>query len=333
MKNPELITNEATIHWLLEKENPSVRYFTLTRLLKRDEHDIEVISAKEDIMKRGIVPQILSKQDPAGFWIAPHRYYTAKYSGTVWQLMILAELGADRGNLQIRNACKFILDKSQDPDSFGFSPRSHVKIGGGLHDDVIPCLTGNMTWSLIMLGFIHDERVMGGIDWICKYQRCDDGIDKAPTGWPYDRYQICWGKHSCHMGVIKSLKALAAIPKEKRSKQVEEKIKSLVEYFLEHHIFKKSHDLSKISKPGWLKLGFPLMYQTDILEILGIICSLGYSDSRMSEAIGILEEKQTREKRWNLENTFNGRMGVNIEEKGKPSKWITYKAINILMQT
>ena len=40
--------------------------------------------------------------------------------------------------------------------------------------------------------------------------------------------------------------------------------------------------------------------------------------------------KQNGDKRWNLENTFNGRMIKNIEKKGKPSKWITLRALNVL---
>jgi hypothetical protein len=246
--------------------------------------------------------------------------------------MILAELGADKENKQIRKAGEFILEISQDPESFGFAHRDSKKTGGGLHSEVIPCLTGNMIWSLINLGFIDDERIKKGIEWICKYQRTDDNSPESPKGWPYDRYQMCWGKHSCHMGVIKSLKALASIPLEKRDKCIEAKIKTLAEYFLVHHIHKQSHNLRKTSKPGWLKLGFPLMYQTDILEILGILTDLGYSDPRMNEAIEILKAKQNTEKRWNLENSFNGRMIKNIEEKGKSSKWVTLKALHVLMK-
>ena len=34
--------------------------------------------------------------------------------------------------------------------------------------------------------------------------------------------------------------------------------------------------------------------------------------------------------KWILENTFNGRFIANIEQKGKPSKWITLKALQVL---
>jgi hypothetical protein len=327
----EQITDEKTIEWLLEKENPSIKYFTLTKLLKKSESDNEVLDSKDDIMKIGIVPAILNKQNEAGYWGEPLKFYSIKYSGTVWQLIILAEMGADINNTHIKKACEFILDNSQDIESYGFAVNSSSKNGGGRHSEVIPCLTGNMIWSLIKLGYLNDERIRNGIEWICKYQRSDDGIPDVPKEWPYDRYEMCWGKHTCHMGVVKSLKALSAIPDEHRNEAVKEKITILSEYILIHHIYKKSHDLKSVSKPGWLKLGFPLMYQTDILEILGILVELDYHDPRMEDAIGKLKTKQNKDGRWNLENTFNGKMIKNVETKGKSSKWITLKALNVLI--
>jgi hypothetical protein len=75
------------------------------------------------------------------------------------------------------------------------------------------------------------------------------------------------------------------------------------------------------------------MYQTDILEILAILTDLGYSDSRMSSALEIVRQKQTKEGRWKLENTFNGKMITNIEVKGSDSKWITYRALKVLINS
>jgi hypothetical protein len=97
-----------------------------------------------------------------------------------------------------------------------------------------------------------------------------------------------------------------------------------------HHVHKRSHDLKRLSKPGWLKLGFPLMYQTDILEVLDILLNLGYRDERMQEAVDKVVSKQDELGRWKLENNFNGRFVVDIEEIGKPGKWVTLNALRVL---
>jgi len=332
MGDREYYLKEKVISWLLEEDNPSVRYFTLFDLMEKPKNNPELIQAKQDILKKGIVPIILSRQKEEGYWEEKEKFYTNKYKGTVWQLLILAESGTQKeDDNRIKSACEFILEYSQDKKRYGFSVYHSTKTGGGRSSSVIPCLTGNMVFSLIRLGCFSDERVQKAIQWIITYQRFDDGNYRLPENWPYDKSDMgCWGKHSCHMGVVKTLKALAEIPVNQRNKEVNKTIGIAVEYLLKHHIYKRSHNLNKIAKPGWLRLGFPLMYQTDILEILEILTKLGYRDNRMQDAVNILISKQDNQGRWILENTFNGRFLVNIEKKGEHSKWLTLKALGVL---
>ena len=331
MNNLKSILKADSIGWLLEDNNPSVKYYTLRDILEKTKDDTELQEARQEIMKAGLVPAIMAKQKKEGYWEVPENFYTAKYKGTVWQLLILAELGADITNKNIERACEFILNNSQDQESGGFAYSAAAKKGGGRHSEVIPCLTGNMVWSLIRLGYLDESRVQRAIKWITSYQRFDDGVPESPKGWPYDRLKAaCLGKHTCHMGAVKALKALLEIPENKRSADVKNTLEEGVEYILKHHIYKRSHDLDQVAKPGWLKFGFPLMYQTDALEILGILTQLGNRDERMQEAIDVLISKQDDQGRWKLENTFNGRFQVNIEQKGEPSKWITLNALKVL---
>jgi hypothetical protein len=323
--------NGDASEWLLGEDNPSVYYFTLTELLDKPQSDGEVQKAKAAIMTQGVVPKILSKQNSDGTWESPTAFYTAKYRGTSWQLLILAELGADIADIRVRNACEFIFNNSQHKESGGFSMAHAEKTGGGRGSGVIPCLSGNMVYSLIRLGYLDDPRLQRAIDYITTYQRFDDG-DGAPKGWPYDRFEMCYGKHTCHMGAVKTLKALAEIPTEKRNKATQATINAGVEYMLIHHIFKSSHNLQKVSKPGWLKFGFPLMYQDDALEVLGILAKLGCKDSRMQEAVDLVVSKQDAAGRWMRENTMNGRLQVDIERKGEVSKWVTLKALIALRE-
>ncbi len=268
-----------------------------------------------------------------GYWETPGSFYTAKYKGTSGNLSFWRNSAPDPTDDRIKKACEFILQNSQHHESHGFSMAKAEKTGGGRQSGVIPCLTGNMVWSLIRLGYLEDPRVQDAINWISTYQRFDDADGEgAPKGWPYDRFEMCFGKHSCHMGAAKALKALAEIPADQRDSKTKTTIQKGTEYFLKHHIYKKSHDLSKVSKPGWLHFGFPLMYQTDALEILRVLTKLGVRDERMQEAVDLVVSKQDRLGRWKLENTFNGRYQANIERKGEDSKWITLNALKALKQ-
>lgn len=316
------------LEWLLEEDDPSVRYFTLTGLLDKPGSDPGVVRAKKVIMERGLVPRILEKQAAGGYWGKPEDFYLrSKYKGTVWTLVLLAELGADGADGRIKKACEFILNASRDRESGGFA---YARLKGGLHDAVLPCLTGNMAWCLIRFGYLDDPRVQEAIGFMTKYRRFDDGGNGPPRGWPYDKFEKCWGRHTCHMGVVKTLKALAGIPADKRSGAVNDAIAEGAEYLLRHHVFKRSHDLSKVSIPAWLQFSFPTMWRSDVLEALGILLELGYLDERMQEAIGVVLSKQDEQGRWAQEDAFSGRYVVSLEKRGRPSKWITLNALKAL---
>jgi hypothetical protein len=354
-ERPDAIAADPT-RWLLEADEPSVRYFTLTELLGEPAKGGEAAKARRTIMESGAVPQILAAQNADGHFGRPGSFYNDKYHGTVWQLIVLAELGADPADARVRAACEAILRDSQEPESGGFSVECSKKHGDGLPSGVIPCLTGNMVFSLVRLGYLDDSRLQRAVDWIATWQRFDDGDGEAPRGGPYDRYEMCWGTHTCHMGVVKALKGLAEIPPGRRSPAVQRTIADGTEFLLKHHVHKRSHDLTKVSKPSWRRFNFPLMWQTDALEILSVFAKLGAADGgdagastaigstpstgqspdsplldpRAAEALDLVRSKQGADGRWKLDNTQNGKFLVDIEAKGKPSRWVTLRALTVL---
>lgn len=316
--------------WLLKDTNPSLRYYTLKDLLDRPEEDQAVQAAKLDIMQKGMVPDILAKQREPEYMKNYPGFYTRKYGGLVWTLILLAELNAT-ANAQIREQCEYLLTHSQETGDGGFSMHEAVKTGGGRISEVIPCLTGNMVWSLIRLGCLDHPGVQKGLNWFVHFMRFNDGFETDPQVPPYDHFEPCWGKHTCHMGVVKALKALAAVPKEKRTAEINDTVQKAAEFMLIHHIYKRSHNLSRNGKPGWLKFGFPLMYQTDVLEILDILTALGIKDSRMEDAVRVVIEKQDDTGRWKLENTYNSdRLLIPFGQANEQSKWISLRAMRVL---
>lgn len=321
-------TRNDVVAWLLGGD-AAVQFATRTRLLEEDPDSRACRRLSARVMAEGTVPAILATQGPDGHWAGRDRFYTAKYSGTVWNVIILAELGADGTDERIRRAAEAVLADAQHPASGGFSTERGKTAGGGLPSKVIPCLTGNLLFALVRLGMLDDPRVQAAVDWITTYQRFDDG-DGDPSGWPYDHYEMCWGRHTCSMGVVKALKGLAEIPPERRSVAVEATIDSAAEFILVHHVHKRSHDLSKASKPGWTRFGFPRMYQTDVLEILWLLTRLGYRDNRTDEALDVVCSKRGKDGRWNLDDTFNDKFAVPIETRGQPSRWVTLRALEIL---
>jgi hypothetical protein len=330
MRAPKLVITDDVLAWLLEPGDPSIRYLTLVELLGRPKGDVQVRQARRAIMEAGPVPKILARQREAACWEKPEEFYEgAIYKGTVWTLILLAQLHADGDDRRVHNACEFILDWSQDRASGGFAYRG-TRDAGGDHDRVLPCLTGNMVWALARFGYTNDPRWKQGVEWIVKYQRFDDGAPQLPKGWPFSTRRPCWGRHTCHMGVVKAIKALAEIPANRRTKAVKQTLDNAVEYLLAHHVHKRSHDLSRVSRPQWLKPGFPWLWDSDIVEILEILTRLGCRDERMAEALEVVEAKRQPQGHWLLEDDYWGRLQANIEKRGRPSKWITLTALRVM---
>ena len=316
--------------WLLEDENPSVKYFTLRDLLGVESNNPELQNAKKAIIQTGVIPKILAKQHPEGYWGKSSDFYVySKYKGTSWTLLILAQLGADGQDTRIHKSCEFILHAAQDISSGAFAFRSNLS-GSGNHNDIGPCFTGNMVWMLIRFDYSKDPRIQNALKWITTYQRFDDGETHPPRSWPYLRRDNCWGRHTCHASVVCSLKALSAIPKADRTIKMNEVANQGAEHLLKHHIFRRSHDLSQIAMPDWLQLAFPIMVTSDIIDILEILLNLGVRDERMQESINLILAKQQADGSWLLERSHIGRHQAGFGALNQPNKYVTLRAARII---
>jgi hypothetical protein len=243
-------------------------------------------------------------------------------------LNLFAELGAQGTDPRIRNTVEFLFAHSQDPQGGGFSP--HYDAPSDSDPIGIPCLTGNMVWSLIRLGTLNDNRTQRAIEWLLRYQRFDDGEIIGERPYWVGRYKAdCWGNHTCMNGVIASLQALAEIPAAQRSSEIDQTLAKGVAYVLLHRVYKRSHDLEKPIAQHYRQLGFPLFHRNDFLRMLLFLSKLGIHDPRMQEAVETLVRKQNKLGQWKLQKVPD-RMPIPLEKKGEPSKWITLRALTVL---
>ncbi len=318
--------NTATVDWLLEKDNPSVRYFTLKYLLDRPDDDSEVQAARRAIMKSEPAQKILAAQDPEGFWVKPGPGYSPKYQSTVWQILFLAELGADGRNRQVRRGCEYLLGHAQAVHG-GFSPQANAAPSIAIH-----CLNGNLVWALIALGYGGDERLRRAVDWLAGAITGDDFDWFYESGTSGPGFQCAVnGKQPCAWGAVKALRALASFPSQWRSDRVKKATTTTVEFLLSRDPAKADYPYTGRVSGEWFKFGFPLSYTSDVLETLLALTEAGYArDSRLDKAIELVLSKRNANGRWALKHSLNGKMWADIEAKGKPSKWVTLRALRVL---
>jgi hypothetical protein len=323
---------KEVLDWLCEEDNLSVKYFTLKNLLGKGEQEAEVVEARRQIMLRGVVPKILSKLNEDGHYVDEkviRKYgkamadfgYLPKYKATIWQLILFAELGADSKDSRIRKTCEYVLNHC-------YTEKGLFTMMGA--DYLTPCFQGNMVYAFSKLGYAEDERVRKTLQVLVKYQRFDDGNFKTPKDWPYfGRRDRCSSAHSCYAGCSKGLKAVSTLPKNKWDDEVRGYVRRGSEYFLIHHVYKSSHNPSKLLHSNIDLITFPNFAYSDFLEILDILLDLGVKDVRMNDAIDLLKSKRKENGRWFLERDVSG-MHTKIETKGRESKWATYRALNVL---
>ena len=60
-------------------------------------------------METGPIATTLAGQHPEGYWVTPGPGYGPKYTGTVWSLIFLDQLGADGRDPRVSNLCRYVL--------------------------------------------------------------------------------------------------------------------------------------------------------------------------------------------------------------------------------
>ena len=316
-----------TIEWLLGPENPSVRFWALQHLEHKSANDSDVVDAQDAIMVSSCVRTILDEQKGEGQWVNYNDMYLPKYTATTHTLLILAELGA-RTNPSIEKAIEQLFLFQRESGHFLRDlPKTEKGRASVVKDGC--CLDGNILYYLIHFGYIDDPRSKKLIDFQVEYHSEDVG------GWKCRAFPIEKSKvfpENCYMGGIKVLKALSQIPEKQRTSDITRIIAQEVDIILNNGVFKylKNPDGSRKEKAGWKRFGFPLFYQSDVLEVLDILTALGVKDERMQDSIDLILNSRNEQGTWNLKNTYNGKMYCEIDEMNKPSKWITLRATRVL---
>ena len=322
--------------WLLEEDTPAVRHLALRRLLDQPADAPEARQARAAAMRTDPIAAILAAEQPAGFWVKPGPGYTPKYRGTVWQLIFLDQLGADGSDARIQAACDYVLSHTQ-AESGGFAywgggSREHAPPPPSL---VIHCLNGNLLRALIGFGRLEDESVQRSIDWQARAITGEGFSHYARSGTSGPGFCCVSNEHlPCAWGAIKGLLALARIPPDQREPHVERAIQQGAAFLLSCDPVAAAYPAGRgvgSPSPFWYKLGFPLGYVADLLQNLEVLCELGFArDARLEGAVEWLLGKQDQAGRWRNESASNGKTWVEIDQQGRPSKWVTLRACAVL---
>ncbi len=310
---------KSAIDWLLEEQEPSMRYLALTQLEGRSEKDPEVRSAKERIGKEGWAATILAKQKPGGWWVHQENLYRPKYLSTNWMLLILSDLGMTREDPRILKAADLWRDRfSKNDGGFGAdtAKSSHL------------CIAGNTARALVKFGYTDDPKVKSAFDWLVKHQASNGGWSCFGSGGNLDSWE--------------GMSAFAALPRNVWTRSIKSAVDKGAEFYL-----RKSLDQQGARYEPWYRFHYPVHYYYDLLVGLDFITALGYGDDRrLSGAVELVKEKMGPDGKWNLDAVHpdvEGGMAdwyskhanqaptpFALEKAGRPSKMVTLRALTVL---
>jgi hypothetical protein len=305
--------------WLLEEEQPAIRYLALTELLGRPQADPEVRAARKAIPVRGWAADILARQERRGWWVSGENLYRPKYLSTNWMLLILADLGLTRREPRIRKACELWLERFAKKDG-GFamdgSGKSHL------------CTTGNTARALVQFGYADHPQVASAFTWLAA--NCD-----KKGGWS------CFGSGR-NLDSWEGLSAFAVYPRSKWTPAMQQAVALGTEFFLERELYRQGEHYEP-----WYRFHYPVHYYYDLLVGLEVLTALGFGrDPRLGHALGVLKKKRRPDGRWILDAVHPDAEGgmaewfrrnpkraptpFALEKAGRASKMITFKALRVL---
>jgi hypothetical protein len=326
--------NGDALTWLLESKTPGVRYLALRDLSDCAPDDPDLIAAQEEAYSSGPIAAILNAMDEDGYWCEAGPGYYPKYRGTVWSLIMLAQLGALAAeDARIAKACAYVLDQALTPGG-QFSP-------SGAPSGTADCLQGNLCAALVDLSHA-DSRLQSAFDWMAR-SVTGEGVAQMQDRNAAVRYYAgkcgpvfaCGSnnKLQCAWGGIKVMLALSKLPGEQRTPIIDRAIEKGVEFLFSSDPARADYPSGYSEKPSgnWWKFGFPVFYVTDLLQNVEALVALGYGhDPRLAGALALIRDKQDANGRWALEYDYAGKIWVDVGAKKRPNEWVTLRALRVL---
>jgi len=305
------MASEKVLDWLLEEDNPSIRYRVLTELLAVPPDDPRALLTRKKIPDSEAVRHIFSCMHPDGYWLQtnPRTGETlgngvlyGAFATTHFCLAYLAELGLDRGDPRIARASERYLSLQQPDGDF----YRHFS-----------CLYAYNIRTFLMLGYGDDPRVHKTIALMLGTKRRDGGY---LCGMHEDRRK---NAKSCIRGSAKALLAFSMLPELWESERCQE----LVHYFLSREgIFRLSDPAITVNFDVEHTI-FPIIWRSGLLEILLALSRMGYGWCReLDRAWALLETKKNGDGEYILDWTPVQSL-LKAGKRGQPNKWVTFYAL------
>jgi hypothetical protein len=323
----------------------------MIELLGKSPNSRQMRHEREEILSYEPARALRAAQGRRGYWPPGDTCYEPKFTSSVWQLMLLGEMGVPRTPWIERAVERFCGQHQMENGAF-CCPR----VGSSERVDEEPCLSGNMIRTLLAFGYGDDRRVKLAIEWLPESQYKDGGWNCNHPGIRFDGKRLSWSRardseaHSSFMSTIEPLWAYSEVPRPKWTRKQKDSVHRGAEFLLSHRLYKSHRNWSPVEIRGLgdvfdgnivTMFHFPMYYYYDALHALRVLTKLGYGDDeRISDAVHLMLSKMTPEGKWLLDGDWvrerkahHRKTLVTLESLNEPSKWVTLNCYRVLAKT
>jgi len=310
-----LVVDDRTrlaIGWLLESEEPAVRYLTRRDLLGDDDPD-----DRGRILDGPWVRALLAgQQEDGGFGVHPY----SKWTGAHWRLVSMVELAIPAEHRVVRRAAERVLAWLTSDGH-----RGRIATVDGL---TRRCASqeGNAIAVASRLGMANDPRArllaesLIGWQWPDGGWNCDEQGTMASV---HETLAPMWGLHEYSAATDDGAAREAA--------------RRAAEVFLTRRLFRSRRTGEPVRKE-WLTFHYPPYWHYDVLQGLLVLGRLGLAgDPRTSDALDHVERRRLKDGRWRPGSYWwsppgSGKRQQDVVDWGRsgPNRMITLNALRVL---
>jgi hypothetical protein len=299
--------------WLLEEDNPVVRYWALRDLAGGSRRQVE--AARRRALGSAVVKEVLRQQRPRGHWEDPGNLHAPHYTSTIYQLSLRGDLGLTAKDPGVAKGVEVVLG-TQRADG-GFPGHDPGKCPYGPYD------IGLILRFMHQFGLGADPRASRMVRWVRKHQMPDGG-------WVGGQGRRRPRPRGCLNATANVLWGLAAAGQSPRTAVARKGLGFL-------------REAAASLRDRDRGLGYPQFWNfwLDAVKIAEICLGLGAPAGRepLRGALGAILSLQQSDGRWpqhvrpypDKHNNCN-RMRALFPREGEPSKWVTAKAMIVLKQ-
>ncbi len=304
------------MEWLLDSD-PSIRWQVMRDLI--DVSADAVAAERAKVATQGWGARLLAMQNADGSWGGAA--WNRGWDSTMHVLMLLREMGLDPASNEAKRGVSLVRDnvtwKGCGPPQCDDNPF----FAGELE----PCINGQVG----AVGAYFKQDVRGIIERLLSEQLSDGGWNcEAENGSTRSSFNTT----ICVLEALLEYELTGGGNTEVTTARLRGQ-----DYLLERRLFHRRSTGEAIERDrkgggAWTRFAFPTWWHYDVLRGLEYVRRTGVTpDERVSEAIDLVESKRGKDGRWQLDVRYPGNMPIEMDEsEGKPSRWITLRALRVL---